>query len=154
MPERMSTTRVIAASPDRVFAVLADPARHVDIEPTDWVRDAIDAAPLDHVGQMFSVNMYMEQVGGDYVMENKVTEFERDRVIGWLPGTRRAGEWRAGGWWWRYDLAPSGDGTQVTLTYDWTDTPQSFRDSVGAMPPFPPEYLDQSLASLDTAVRG
>ena len=68
MSERMSTTRVIAASPERVFAVLADPAHHQDIEPTDWVRDAVDAAPLDHVGQMFSVNMYLEQAGGDYVM--------------------------------------------------------------------------------------
>ncbi len=155
MSERMSTTRVIAASPDRVFAALADPANHQDIEPTDWVRDAVDAAPLDHVGQMFSVNMYLEQAGGDYVMENKVSDFERDRVIGWLPGqTPAGGDWAAGGWWWRYDLAPSGDGTEVTLTYDWTDTPQSFRDFVGSMPPFPPEYLDQSLAGLDAVVRG
>ncbi|TWS20153.1 ATPase [Tsukamurella asaccharolytica] len=152
MSEQISSTRVIAASPDRVFAVLADPARHQDIEPTDWVRAAVDAAPLDHVGQMFSVNMYLEQAGGDYVMENKVSDFEQDRVIGWRPGTSRGGEWAAGGWWWRYDLVPSEGGTQVTLTYDWTDTPQAVRDSFGSLPPFPPEYLDQSLAGLDAAV--
>ncbi|BDH57077.1 hypothetical protein MTP03_20160 [Tsukamurella sp. PLM1] len=86
MSEQMSTTRVIAASPERVFAVLADPANHQEIEPTDWVRAAVDVAPIDHVGQMFSVNMYLEQAGGDYVMENKVTDFEQDRVIGWWPG--------------------------------------------------------------------
>ncbi|WP_019203294.1 SRPBCC family protein [Tsukamurella sp. 1534] len=154
MTERFAVTRTIPAPPDRVFAALADPSRHKHTEPGDWVRDAVDTAQIDHVGQMFSVNMYLDLAGGDYVMENKVTHFEQDRTIGWLPGTTQEGRWQAGGWWWRYDLTPAGDGagTDVTLTYDWTDTPQAFRDQIGGMPPFPEEFLGQSLAALDRHV--
>ena len=32
-------TRVVDASPQEVFALLADPARHHETEPTDWCAD-------------------------------------------------------------------------------------------------------------------
>ena len=78
------------------------------------------------------MNMYLTQIGGDYVTYNLVDVFDRDRAIGWLPGRLDdEGNHVPGGWFWRYDLAANGDGTDVTLTYDWTDTPQEFRDQVG-----------------------
>ena len=57
-----------------------------------------------------------------------------------------------GGWFWRYDLTPNGDRTDVTLTYDWSATPQDFRDQVGGMPVFPEDYLAASLATLERSV--
>ena len=148
--ERYVVTRTVPASPSAVFDVLADPARHRDTEPGDWVRDAVDPAPITGVGQVFVINMFLEFAGGHYVMHNLVTEFERDRTIAWLPGRlNEAGEHEPGGWWWRYDLAPNGGDTDVTITYDWTGTPQSFRDQVGGMPPFPESYLQESLAALE-----
>ncbi len=148
--ERYVVTRTIPAGPDAVFAVLADPARHQETEPTDWVRDAVDPAPITGVGQMFVMNMFLEFAGGHYVMHNLVTEFEQDRTIAWVPGQLdESGTHRPGGWSWRYDLTPNGDGTDVTITYDWTGTPQSFRDQVGGMPPFPPSYIQDSLAALE-----
>ncbi len=150
--ERYVITRTIPAGPSAVFAVLTDPARHRDTEPTDWVREAVDPQPITGVGQMFVMNMFLAFAGGHYVMHNLVTEFERDRTIAWLPGQLdESGEHQPGGWWWRYDLAPNGDGTDVTITYDWTGTPQSFRDQVGGMPPFPPAYIEDSLAALEDA---
>jgi hypothetical protein len=152
--ERYIVTRTIAATPTRIFAVLADPTRHKDTEPGDWVRDAIDTEPITGTGQMFAVNMYLTFAGGQYVVHNVVTEFERDRTIAWAPGQLdHAGQHDPGGWWWRYDLSPNGsDATDVTLTYDWTNTPQSFRDQIGGMPPFGVDFLEQSLASLERAV--
>lgn len=148
--QRYVVTRTIAAPPGAVFAVLSDPARHQDTEPGDWVRDAVSTDPITGAGQIFVVNMFLDRIGGHYVMHNRVNHFEQDRVIGWLPGQLdAAGEHRPGGWWWRYDLQPNGAGTDVTLTYDWTDTPQSFRDQVGQMPPFPRRYLEESLAVLE-----
>jgi hypothetical protein len=148
--QRYVVTRTISASPAQVFAVLANPARHCDTEPGDWVRDAIDPEPITGTGQVFAVNMFLPAAGGHYVMHNLVTEFEQDRTIAWLPGQLdEQGHHAPGGWWWRYDLAPNGDQTDVTLTYDWTDTPQSFRDQIGGMPPFGSEFLDESLAALD-----
>lgn len=151
--ERFVVNRTIDAPPADIFAVLADPARHQDTEPGDWVRDAIDPEPITGTGQIFAVNMYLKLAGGHYVMHNLVNEFEKDRTIGWLPGQLDdAGNHVPGGWSWRYDLVPTGDGTDVTLTYDWTGTPQSFRDQVGVMPPFPEQFIVDSLEALGRSV--
>jgi uncharacterized protein YndB with AHSA1/START domain len=152
MTDRLTAIRTIGAPPARIFAVLADPAQHRFTEPTEWVRDSQDGGTIERVGQHFAMDMYMERIGGGYVIENEVTTFEPDRSIGWLPGSRRSGEWSAGGWRWRYDLAPTDGGTVVTLTYDWADVPQQTRAQLPPLPPFPPEYLDDSLAALDRHV--
>jgi hypothetical protein len=152
-PERYVVTRSIAAAPAEIFAVLADPSRHCSTEPTDWVRDAVDIAPITGAGQMFAVNMFLTQAGGDYVVHNLVNVFEQDRAIGWMPGgLDGAGNHSPGGWFWRYDLAANGNRTDVTLTYDWSGTPQDFRDRVGTMPLFGPDYLAESLASLERSI--
>ncbi len=150
--ERYVVTRTIAATPADIFAVLADPSSHRRIEPTDWVRDAVDLAPITGAGQLFAMNMF-HQAGGDYVVHNLVNVFEKDRAIGWLPGQLDdAGNHSPGGWFWRYDLAANGDRTDVALTYDWSGTPQDFRDEVGTMPIFGPEYLVESLAALERSI--
>jgi hypothetical protein len=150
--ERFIVTRTIPASPAAIFAVLADPTRHKDTEPGDWVRDAVDTDPITGAGQLFAINMFLEFAGGHYVMHNLVTEFEPDRTIAWLPGQLdEAGKHGPGGWWWRYDLEPNGAGTDVTLTYDWTGTSQEFRAQV-PMPPFPAQFIEESLQSLERAV--
>lgn len=151
--ECLIVTRTIPASPAAIFAVLADPARHRDTEPGDWVRDAVAVDPISGIGQIFAMNMHLDAAGGDYVTHNLVTEFEPDRVIAWMTGRLdEAGNHALGGWFWRYDLVPHGDRTDVTLTYDWTATPQEFRDQIGVMPPFPEEYLRASLAALERSV--
>ncbi|CAJ1507056.1 ATPase [[Mycobacterium] burgundiense] len=152
--QRYVVTRTVAATPQQVFAVLADPARHQDVEPSDWVRDAVDPEQkITGGGEMFAVNMFLEFAGGHYVMHNLVDVFEADRAIGWLPGTLDDdGNHQPGGWSWRYDLKPNDAGTEVILTYDWTGTPQSFRDTVGGMPPFDQSYLVDSLAALERSL--
>lgn len=148
--EQMIRSRVIPLPAEAIFAVLADPARHTETEPGDWVRSAIDPEPITEVGQVFSINMFIESQG-DYVMDNRVIALEPGRTIAWAPGQYdERGELGPTWWTWRYDLAPTGDGTEVTITYDWTDTPDSFRREV-PMPPFPPDFLDASLASLARA---
>ncbi len=151
--ERYVVTRTIAATPAQIFAVLVDPSRHQNTEPTDWVRDAVDTAPITGTGQIFAMNMYLTQAGGDYVTYNLVNVFDEDRAIGWMPGILdEAGNHAPGGWFWRYDLVPNGDGTDVTLTYDWSATSQGFRDQVGGMPLFGEDYLVGSLATLEQSV--
>ncbi|QLL05298.1 SRPBCC family protein [Mycobacterium vicinigordonae] len=153
--DRFVATRTIAASPAEIFAVLSDPARHHSTEPGDWVRDAVDSKLITGNGQLFAMNMHFDRpdVDADYVSHNLVTVYERESAIAWMTGQLDdAGNHRAGGWFWRYDLAPDGDGTEVRLTYDWSATPQEFRDEIGGMPPFAADYLDASLASLERAV--
>jgi hypothetical protein len=151
--ERYVVTRTVAATPAEIFVVLVDPSRHQNTEPTDWVRDAVDTAPITGAGQLFAMNMYLERAGGHYVTHNLVNVFEEDRAIAWMPGVLDdAGGHSPGGWFWRYDLAPNGDSTDVTLTYDWSGTPQDFRERVGKMPIFAEDYLAASLATLERSV--
>lgn len=151
--ERYVVTRTIAATPAEIFAILSDPSRHKDTEPGDWVRDAVDTEPITGTGQIFAVNMFLERLGGPYVMHNLVTAFEQDGTIAWSPGRLDdAGNHQPGGWTWRYDLAPNGTGTDVTLTYDWSGTPQQFRDSVRRMPPFGVQFIEDSLDALGRSV--
>ena len=108
---RYAVTRMIAAPPETVFALLADPARHHETEPTDWVRGSLeeDPAPLTEVDQVFGIEMFHENAHGRYDMHNRVIAFEQDRTIAWEPGQYGPdGELGTGGWTWRYDLAPAG----------------------------------------------
>ena len=153
--ERYAVARTIAATPEEIFAVLADPSRHYNTEPTDWVRDAVDTASITGIGQIFAMNMFLIHRGGHYVTHNLVNVFDKYRAIGWMPGQLDdAGNHSPGGWFWRYDLVPNGDRTDVTLTYDWSATPQDFRDRVGGMPVFGADYLVGSLATLERCVTG
>ena len=70
---RYAVTRTIAAPPEEVFALLADPARHHETEPTDWVRGSIeeDPAPLTEVGQVFGIEMFHVNAPGRYDMHNR-----------------------------------------------------------------------------------
>lgn len=98
----------------------------------------MDTAPITGAGQIFAMNMCLTQAGGDSVTYNLVNVFDKDRAIGWTPGVLDdEGNHTPGGWFWRYDLTPDGDRTEVTLTHDWSATPQDFRDRVGRLPIFP-----------------
>lgn len=153
--EHIVRTRVISAPASAIFALLADPNRHPDTEPGDWVRGAIDTGPITATGQIFSMDMFHEAAGGAYRIDNTVTTFEPDRAIAWDPGqSDESGTVVPGGWRWRYDLDEGESGTEVTLTYDWSRTTEETREAFGGFPVVPPEYLDASLETLERAVTG
>ncbi|MDN5655886.1 MAG: SRPBCC domain-containing protein [Kocuria sp.] len=153
--EHIVRTRTIDASSAAIFAVLADPTRHRDTEPTDWVRGAIDAQPITATGQIFSMNMHFDGENGDYRIGNTVTTFEPEHAIAWDPGQAGDnGHVEPGGWRWRYDLEETESGTEVALTYDWSRTTQEIREAFGGFPVVSPEYLDRSLQALEQAVTG
>jgi uncharacterized protein YndB with AHSA1/START domain len=112
----VSVERLIAAPPERIFAVLADPSRHREIDGSGTVRDArnVPAEPLA-LGSTFGMSMRM---GIPYSMESTVVEFEPDRRIAWQ--TRPPGIFRnlGGGRIWRYELEPQADGTLVRESWD------------------------------------
>lgn len=148
--DSLSATLVIDAAAVEVFAVLADPARHADIDGTGWVRDPLDRQMLTTPGQIFRMAMYHpNHPDGSYQMANRVQLFDPPRTISWEPGNEAPdGTLSVPGWVWRYDLAPEGPSkTAVTLTYDWSGVPQPIRDHIG-FPPFPHGHLGNSLAHL------
>ena len=154
-PERVAASTTIEATPEAVFAVLADPSAHADIDGTGWVREALDGDRLTAAGQVFRMAMYHENhPDKDYEMANRVEVFDQPRAIAWQPGqeSSETGDLSFGGWVWRYDLAATGPSqTRVTLTYDWSAVPPELREHI-QFPPFEPNHLDSSLHHLSDLV--
>ena len=148
-----STT--IEAAPEAVFAVLADPSAHADIDGTGWVRASLDNVRITAAGQVFRMAMYHEgHPDRHYEMANLVEVFDEPRAIAWKPGTESSetGELSFGGWIWRYDLEAQGPSrTTVTLTYDWSAVPPDVREVV-QFPPFGRDHLENSLQHLSDLV--
>jgi uncharacterized protein YndB with AHSA1/START domain len=148
--DSVSATTVINAPAEAIFAVLTDPARHAAIDGTGWVCETVDSTRLTAAGQIFRMSMYHpNHPNGNYQTANRVQVFDPPSAISWATGYDPGdGTLRFGGWFWRYDLAPTGPSiTSVTLTYDWSACSDSVRELIG-FPPFPPEHLGNSLAHL------
>lgn len=118
MTSSLEATRVIDARADDVFTLLAHPDRHVDLDASGTVRSSRTRQPLSGVGDVFEMDMHGADMG-DYVVDNHVVTFERDREITWAPATH-GGE--RGGQLWGYRLEPvdGGGRTRVTHVYDWS----------------------------------
>ena len=110
----VSVSRVIDASPEAIFALLADPSRHQDFDGSGTVRESKEQPERLRLGSTFGMSMKLVV---PYSMVNEVVEFEEDRRISWEP-RMRALAWLSGGRVWRYVLEPVDGGTRVTETWD------------------------------------
>lgn len=108
---RVGATAIIAAAPVEVFALLADPRRHYELDGSGTVRGAVSGPHRLALGDRFGMRMRM---GLPYRTTNRVVELEPDRVIAWCHFARAV---------WRYELSPVEGGTQVTETFDWGHSP-------------------------------
>jgi uncharacterized protein YndB with AHSA1/START domain len=106
--------RVIPAPPEKIFALLADPSRHHDIDGSGTVRDAKNYPERLSLGAKFGMKMKM---GIPYSMVSTVIEFEDNRCIAWQTRPPIGGS-IAGGRIWRYELEPVEGGTRVRETWD------------------------------------
>ena len=112
----VSVERFVKAPAEQVFAVLADPSRHREIDGSGTLRDAKGGSTRLALGSRFGMNM---KAGAPYVMVNEVVEFEADRRIAWQARPDRALFAKAiGGRIWRYELEPRDGGTLVRETWD------------------------------------
>ena len=117
MPDVVTVERFIAAPPEAIFDLLADPARHRDIDGSGTVRDAKAGSERLELGSRFGMDMKM---GMPYSMESTVIELEPNRRIAWQTrGPGRIGS-RVGGRIWRYELEPGDGGTLVKESWDIT----------------------------------
>jgi uncharacterized protein YndB with AHSA1/START domain len=113
---QVSVERVVRASPQEVFALLADPRRHREIDGSGTLVDAVDGPPRLFRGARFAMAM---RIGAPYEMTNTVVEFEEGRRIAWQPRpSNRLAALAIGGRIWRYELEPVEGGTRVRETWD------------------------------------
>jgi uncharacterized protein YndB with AHSA1/START domain len=134
----VSVSRRIEAPAETIFRVLANPARHPDLDGSGMLRSVVTNRVISAVGDVFVMKMYFERLG-DYEMNNRVVEFELNRRIAWEPepgqghpdaaesGTPAA-KW---GHRWAFDLQPDGEGaTVVTEIYDCSLVPEVERQQM------------------------
>ena len=106
----VSVSTTVAAPPHVVFDIVADPRQHPRIDGSGSVRGAVTGPARLAEGAAFGVDMRL--FGVPYRINNRVVEFEQDRLVAWR---------HFGGHRWRYRLEPTTDGgTDVTETFDYT----------------------------------
>src|SRR4051812_47659217 len=145
-----SVERVIAAPPERIFAVVADPSRHKDIDGSGTVRDAKDLPDAVTLGSTFGMNM---EYGGTYSMVNTVIEYEPDRRFTWQARPPAdSSRWRHmfGGRIWRYELEPTDGGTRVRESWDLTQ--EGFKWGVIGYRRKTRENMEKTLERIDQLV--
>jgi uncharacterized protein YndB with AHSA1/START domain len=106
---RISATTTIQAAPEVVFALVSDPHQHPRIDGSGSVRGLVDGPHHVTKGDTFQVRMRL--FGLPYTITNTVVEYQPARRIAWR---------HFGGHRWRYELEPTGSGTRVTETFDYS----------------------------------
>ncbi|WP_177231477.1 SRPBCC family protein [Amycolatopsis saalfeldensis] len=136
-------TRIVDAPAVAVFAYLADPANHRDLDTSGMIRGAAEPRPITAAGQVFVMNM-RNPIKGDHQVENHVIAFEPGRVLGWAPA--EPGRPPAGHTY-TWTLLPAGEHrTAVTQTHDWSAFTHA--DMLAHLPVVNEDQLQASLDKL------
>ncbi len=108
--------RFIPAPAEKIFDLLADPARHRDIDGSGTVQGSSEGSRRLAKGDRFGMDM---KQGFGYAMVSDVMEFEENRLIAWQSNSpiKLMGLF-VGGRIWRYELEPVEGGTLVRETWD------------------------------------
>ena len=123
--QEVEVTRRIEAPAARIFEILANPQRHMDFDGSAMLQGAASNRQISDVGDTFIMKMH--RLGRDYLMINRVVDFEPDRRIHWEPApgdvdTAGGDPSKVGvpaGYRWGFNLAPDGDATTiVTEVFD------------------------------------
>src|SRR6516162_6067680 len=99
-PRVVSASREIAAAPERIFELIADPAQQPRWDGNDNLAAAPAGQRVRRAGEVFTMTLTHGAI-----RENHVVEFDEGRRIAWMPsevGQRRPGHL------WRWELEPVG----------------------------------------------
>lgn len=136
MTRTVSRSTVVAAPPAEVFAVLADPHRHPEIDGTGTVRGVVDGPDRLTLGATFAMSM---RQGMPYTTHNTVVEYDPERRIAWRHRARHL---------WRYELRAVPGGTEVTETFDYSAKRLVRLVELIGMPKMAATALESTLAKL------
>ena len=111
--EKIKSARIVINVPaEKIFAILADPRRHKEIDGSSTIQENISGPDKLVLGSKFGMQMHL---GIDYRIRNTVVEYKENQLIAWR---------HLGRWIWRYELVNIGpQQTQVTETFDASRAP-------------------------------
>lgn len=149
---QISVQRQINASTDVVFSVLSNPARHVEIDGSGFVKGDDGSNRIPATVDVCTMNMEGPHMGGEYQTDNHVTGYHKNALLAWK--TAPAGT-DPPGCQWVWELESQGsEATNVTLTYDWdkVEDPELLKKI--SFPLVSQSQLQDSLERLDQVVTG
>jgi len=139
--QSVSVSRLIDAPADVIFDVLADPARHAEIDGSGTVQGAkSEASQRLALGSKFGMKMKMVV---PYAMSSTVVEFEENRLIAWSHFYKHR---------WRYELEAVDGGTMVTETFDWSTALVPKSIELMGYPKSHPKNMAKTLERLEALV--
>jgi hypothetical protein len=148
--DKITVTRTIDAPADVLFDILGNPRRHQELDGSGFIRGVGEHPDrVQQVGDLFTMEMSGDHMGGDYQTDNHVTGLVPNKLIAWK--TAPAGT-EPPGWEWVWQLDPvDPDRTGVSLTYDWSQVSDPELLAKVKFPLVPAEALEKSLAKLAAA---
>ena len=148
----ISASRTIDVPVEDIFHVLSNPERHAEIDGSGMVQSDDKTDRITETGQVFTMNMHWDKMGGDYKTDNHVIGFEENKLLAWK--TAPAGE-EPPGWEWVWELkSHSHDSTEVSVTYDWSAVTDKEVLKQVDFPAVSEEDLESSIGNLAAAVSG
>jgi hypothetical protein len=106
-PYLVSESKVIAATPQTLFDIVADPAMHPEMDGSGTVRASRADGPARlSMGSRFGMDM---KLGAPYKITNTVVEYDEPARLAWR---------HFNGHVWRYLFEPVDGGTRVTEQWD------------------------------------
>jgi len=147
----LTVERMIRATPEVIFDVLADPAKHSLFDGSGMLQGATGVGSQRlALGTTFGMSM---KLGVRYSTVSTVVEFEENRLIAWQTGPKGKLEPYVAGRIWRYVLEPRDDRTMVRESWDiTTDHQRSLLKLGGIYWNKTRRDMELSLARLDTLV--
>lgn len=150
--DKITVERTIQASSADVFEVLSNPERHPELDGSGFVISDEKSNRIQGTGDVFTMNMTGDHMGGDYRTDNYVTGFSPNQLLAWQ--TAPAGQ-EPPGWQWVWELVADGsDATLVRLTYDWSNVTDPELLEKISFPLVSEVQLEDSLDNLSQAVTG
>jgi hypothetical protein len=164
LSNRATVTAPIAAPAGAIFVIVANPARHPELDGSGMLKAAPDARPLTAIGQTFDIEMDRRPLGGtantrqlqslvrevpDYMVRCTVTQLISSRLIEWNVAV--VGK-HPGGHVWGWRIEPLSDGACLVSHYcDWTNISDELRAKF-RWPVVPADWLRRLLENLDRMV--
>ncbi|MDO5740988.1 MAG: SRPBCC family protein [Ornithinimicrobium sp.] len=146
----ITVSRIIDASAKDIFEVLSLPARHLELDGSGFIRSVAHGDRITATGQVFTMNMSGDHMGGDYQSDNHVTGYDEGKLLAWQ--TAPAGT-EPPGWEWVWELTPQGpDSTEVRHTYAWGNVTDKELLKKISFPLIDESELEDTLGRLAAAV--
>ena len=146
----ITVSRTIDAPAKDIFNVLSNPRRHSELDGSGFMRTGQNADRITASGQVFTMDMEGEHMGGEYQTDNHVVGYDENKLLAWK--TAPAGT-EPPGWQWVWELnAVDANTTEVRHTYDWSAVTDKDLLAKNLFPLVSSAQLDATLAKLAEAV--